>query len=181
MSLQFLENSIYVRSSTPALTRVDMASTRQWWNPPNVTSNPDWRLATNRFSYLVCPSDDPYSQVIGVLICLDISNLTLTGGYWPNPNGDPLGRTNYVANAGCIGPAYDFSFYNKWVGPFYNRSTTTMDDLIDGHSNVILLGEALGGLSGPRNGRKTRDFSFAWAGCGNLPTAWGLGPNPAGT
>jgi hypothetical protein len=181
MTLPYMEQDNIFKGLTPALTDIDTAGTRQWWNPPNVTSNPDWALATTRIPSLVCPSDDPYSQVTGVFICLDLSNYTLTGGYWPNPTGEPLGRTNYVGNGGCIGQCYVDAFYHKWMGPFYNRSKTTMGQLIDGTSNILLFGEALGGLHGPRNGTKTRNWSFAWAGCGNLATAWGVGPNPAGT
>ena len=43
-----------------------------------------------------------------------------------------------------------------------------MSDVLDGTSNTLMFGEALGGLVGNR-----REYAHSWMGSGSLPAAWG--------
>jgi prepilin-type N-terminal cleavage/methylation domain-containing protein len=140
--------------------------TQNWWNPAN---GPNETLAKSRVKLFVCPSDDPYTSTTGTFITMACTNnLTLTGGYMPNPRGADYGRTNYVGNAGAIGKVSN-AFYGRYEGPFTGRSKNKLGALPDGTSNTFLFGEALGGTwPGPRN------FSLSWMGAGILPTAWGI-------
>jgi len=124
-----------------------------------------------RFKMFECPSDTVREETMnGVFITTHAAEYTFTGGYYPNPTGNLLGRTNYVGNAGCIGPSSD-PFYGQWVGPLYSRSDLTLGQLSaqDGTSNTVLFAETLGGA-----GTGNRDFALCWS-VGFYPTAWGLG------
>jgi len=128
-------------------------------------------LSFNRIKIAECPSDDPYSSVTGTFIVFytDATTLTFTGGYYPNPNGQFFGRTNYAANAGSIGAGSD-PFYGQWVGPMTDRSANKLANMPDGTSNTFMFGETMGGEE-----QGVRNFSLAWFGGLSMPVAWGIG------
>jgi prepilin-type processing-associated H-X9-DG protein len=75
-----------------------------------------------------------------------------------------------VGVAGILGqmasPWYGFS-----PGILTDRSQVSLAQVtaLDGTSQTLLFGEALG--DSPKG---TTNFTYAWMGCGSLPTAWGL-------
>jgi hypothetical protein len=141
-----------------------------WW-----TNTINFTLAQTRIKTYICPSDSSLQRPVnGVFIATYANNLTFTGGYYGNPTGLVLGKTSYLASAGCIGPATNSAFYNKYNGAFYNRSKEALGQISsgDGTSNTALFGESFMG------GEPTRDFSVSWMGGGYMVHAWGMGYIP---
>jgi prepilin-type N-terminal cleavage/methylation domain-containing protein len=139
-----------------------------WWN-----NSINFNLAQSKIKIYQCPSDGTRERPSnGVFIATYAQNLTFTGGYYPNPTGLVLGKTNYLGSAGCIGPASNSAFYNRYNGMFYNRSKETIATAGDGSSNTALFGETLMGTDRPR------DFSVSWMGGGYSVHAWGIGTTP---
>jgi prepilin-type N-terminal cleavage/methylation domain-containing protein len=150
--------------------------TAQWWTVPQ-----NWTYSQTRLKMFQCPSDTVYEPVTwGTFVTLYSSynggTLTLTGGYYPTPTGDVIGRSNYVGVAGTgpgiNQPASIVPYWGYFEGMHTNRSDNTLGQLAvkDGTSNTLAIGEALGGV-----GVGQRDFVYSWIGCGTLPVAWGLG------
>jgi prepilin-type processing-associated H-X9-DG protein len=79
-----------------------------------------------------------------------------------------LGASNYAGNAGFAGPDVSASA-QKYIGPYYQNSKTSLQSINDGTSNTIAFGETLGGTSA-----STRDFRLSWMGAGGLFTGHGL-------
>ncbi len=136
-------------------------------------------VASYKLKMFTCPSDTAQDDTPtrGKFVCLSVTGatLTLTGGYVPTPGGQQFGVTNYVGCAGTIGSqALGTPWYGNYGGIFNNRSKLTLGNItvLDGTSNTLMFGEFLGG-----RGIAPTDFRMTWMGCGNMPTAWGLG-NP---
>jgi len=125
-----------------------------------------WAIAQTKIGAFECPSTDN-SQKVDVFATLHTSGLTLTGGYYPNQ--PTLGKTNYVGVAGAIGSPPPDNFYFQFRGVFFNRSQSGFNSVVDGSSNVLMMGESCGQSVAQGN-----NFSYAWIGCGYLPTYWGL-------
>ncbi len=148
--------------------------------PPWWTDASTWAISQTRLSLFLCPSDDPYSNAKGTFVCLHTwwdkaGTETPPGFTWltavqvpVSAGGTNLGRTNYVASAGGMGLTEN-SYWDRYCGPMYNRSKGKMGDVLDGTSNTLMFGEALGGQYGNR-----REYAHSWMGSGSLPTAWGL-------
>jgi hypothetical protein len=146
-----------------------------WWEDAST-----WSISQARISLFLCPSDDPYENVKGTYACLHTwwdkagtenppGETWLTGAYFSlSGGGQNIGRSNYVASAGGMGLTEN-PYWDHYRGPMYNRSKETMGHVLDGTSNTLMFGEALGG----RNGT-LREFAHTWMGSGALPTAWGL-------
>lgn len=164
-----IDHRFYPNASTPG-----PYANRQWWTFPGilVTGGSTVGLASTKVKTFVCPTDDGASTTSGVFVTLYSQNGLLTGGYYPNPTGNSLGRTNYVGNAGALGETGN-AFWDRYVGPYSNRSKNKIGQMYDGSSNTFLYGETLGGPQ-----VSARQFAYSWMGCGTLPTAWCL-INPA--
>jgi len=142
----------------------------QWWN---VSVNLQiWQRT--RLKMLICPSDTTYENItVGAFIAMHHTPCTITGGYYPIPTGQPLGRTNYLGSYGCIGDTPCGQPYDQYKGVFTSRTDgeVTLGQLSvqDGTSNTVMLGEGLGSPGiGPRQ------WAWTWM-CGGMVTAWGLG------
>ena len=120
-------------------------------------------LAQTKIPILYCPSDNADAAEYRFLAHYETSNYNFTGLIASFPT---AGRTNYSACAGVLGNTGD-GFYAQYKGAFYAESSEQLK-FMDGTSNTILFGEALG----DRIGGNT--YSIAWMGGTNLPTYWEL-------
>ena len=163
--LPYLEQDNVYRLIDPRVFEVGF-NTGWWGTSGGVTATSVWNT---RLKILLCPSDNADRTAPsggGIFAYFFTNNLTLTGGYFAgNP---PLGRTNYVGNAGALGDTQN-TFYGRYKGPFYADSKETIATIADGSSNTVFFGEALGGRD-----PGARDFLYSWAGAGALPSAWDL-------
>jgi len=132
--------------------------------------NEAWRVAHHGIGQLLCPSaagDEP-NRDMGLFLHTSYMGEGL-GRLWiariPGVGGD-LGRTNYLGVAGGMG-VVGYEPWDRWRGVYTNRSETSFRSIRDGSSNTLMFGEAAGGKPQP-------EFFYAWAGCGAMPTAWGL-------
>jgi prepilin-type N-terminal cleavage/methylation domain-containing protein len=147
---------------------LNITTAGHWWG--NASS---WNAAHQRVKSLECPADpNLYGQTVGTFAFLTENGYMLTGGYFAGNNN--LACTNYIASAGALGnvSASGDTFYGQWVGPFYSSSQLSIANIIDGTSQTLMFGEALGG--NPKGNKGQRDFNMAWMGAGALPTAWDL-------
>ncbi len=146
-----------------------------WW-----TDSSTWIISQARLSFFLCPSDEPYGNTTGTFVGLHTwwdqagsktppGSTWLTGVYMPiSAGGMNIGRSNYVASAGGMGLTEN-AYWDHYHGPMYNRSKKAIGHILDGTSNTLMFGEALGGQYGSR-----REYAHTWMGSGALPTAWGL-------
>jgi len=127
---------------------------------------------------LLCPSDNlQQAVVLGYNQSFDFYHEDTIFGFYTNlaigwtPN-IPLGRTNYMAVAGAMGKGKSAA-YSRWEGVMTNRSRVTLGQLtvMDGTSNTLLFGEALGDTLVPYG----RSFANCWADSATLATFKGLG------
>jgi len=94
----------------------------------------------------------------------------------------PLAISNYT---GVCGPAAHglSTYWNRWCGIFYSRSTTTLSGIADGTSNTLMYGESSSRWRGspwtastpvgePAGGDNTGQMN--WLGCGAIPTYRGI-------
>ncbi len=145
-----------------------------YWERPRT-----WELAQLRLPFLLCPSDNPYASVDTFALIHHYydpqyaqgSSVIQAGATFANEVGNALGRTNYLGVAGAAGvtqaPTWDF-----WRGLFTNRSRYRIQDIRDGTSATVMLGESRGG----KNIEGTKGpMAFSWIGCGVMGTAWGIG------
>jgi prepilin-type N-terminal cleavage/methylation domain-containing protein len=157
-------------TSPPNMTGFDfrLRSCSNGW----FTNSTDLTLSQTRLKMFKCPSDTVDEDVsAGCFIILTCAANVLTGGYYPNPTGNLMGRTNYVPISGCF-PT--LSPYNMWDGIMMNRSDISLGQVavLDGTSNTVMIGETIGGQS-----IGVRDFAYAWMGGFAMPAYWGLGPS----
>ena len=148
----------------------DPALFTPWWG-----TGANWTASQTKIGTYVCPSDNPETYPIHFITTYASPGNPTGGGtiasYWFGATSSLLpGRTNYMGVGGGLG-----RIGNNWdaeVGPMANRNKVTVIGITDGSSNTLMVGEALGGdpTSSTRN-------SFAWAGNGWLPAAWGLAAN----
>ena len=73
-----------------------------------------------------------------------------------------VGTTNYLGNAGRSGRV-GIAELDRFEGPLTNRSQTSYQQIIDGSSHTLLIGEAIGEIV---NGDFVRAFS--WMGSGSI-------------
>jgi len=138
-----------------------------------------WSMAQTKIKSFVCPSDyGENNAVYGVFIALycDAYDLTLTGGYYPNPTGNVLAKSNIAGCGGSIGfggQPIDYEPYASMTGAFTANSSNTVGRIPDGTATTIFFGETLCG-SPNGAGQGQRDFSLSWMGAGSMAAAWCL-------
>ncbi len=202
MLLPYLENDAVFKqlgntATTWPMPSLESAGTRPlkienkteylaWWTAPENLLATSGRVRIKAFT---CPSDDVDDDSVTTgIVSLQISNGSFA--YVSTTNANLLGRTNYLGVAGAAGDfdnersrnsfpdvrAWDEyqqkTFFEKYIGCLYNRSTLTLGQLTvqDGASNTLLFGESLGSTgTGPRT------TACTWLGAGTMGTAYGLG------
>lgn len=140
-----------------------------WWNDART-----WAAAQTTIPGFLCPSDDPYqTNTVFALIDQYANGCTgtLSGAIFGSA--PTLGRSNYLGASGFMGRAGS-SCTDLYEGAFYNRSKTKMGQIIDGTSNTLAFGEAIGGLH-MSGSQPTRFYAHSWMGSGVMSVAWGLG------
>jgi prepilin-type N-terminal cleavage/methylation domain-containing protein/prepilin-type processing-associated H-X9-DG protein len=142
------QNNVYNRLSS------NWQSTA-WWGA-------NWNPAQIKLTGFLCPSGDSENWNNVFAYTYESGN-TLHGGYFANQPG--IGRTNYLPVAGALGYSGS-SYWDTWKGIFYNNSKTKLTTIMDGTSNTLMFGEALGDQGA--------QYSFSWMGSTAQPTAWGL-------
>ena len=140
-----------------------------------------WNVAKTKLKSTVCPSAQLESlDGVGVLLQLyDDSDSNQFGAQllWTGSNGAmELGRTNYVPVGGAFGNVRDSNGWSQYLGIFGNRTQHTFASILDGTSNTLMLGEALGG---PRVGAHQLQVTLSWMGTGPLPGVYGLEARPS--
>jgi prepilin-type processing-associated H-X9-DG protein len=156
-----------------------------WW-----TDATNWTMAQTRIKGFLCPSTDPYQSTKGTAV-------GSTSVHWvqehpsirtvllamPHPMGATLGRTNYVGVSGAAGNGTN-PFWSRYEGIFTDRSQTRLTDILDGTSNTLMFGEAMGGFDRVLQPQglveDTPDgllhYSMSWMGVGAILTCYGMDP-----
>ncbi|MCA9176080.1 MAG: DUF1559 domain-containing protein [Planctomycetales bacterium] len=151
--------------------------TQEWFMNANT-----WNLAKTKLSVTVCPSAN-LATADGVCVFLqlyDDVDLTQFGAQalWVS-NGSAgaveLGRTNYLPIGGGFGNVRFSNPWSEYQGIFGNRTMNSMEDIQDGTTNTLMLGEALGG---PKVGLYANSINWSWMGGGPLPGVYGLDKRP---
>ncbi len=147
------------------------------------TTASTWTAATYTIAPYLCPSD---TQPISTN-CLDIiygRNNTVGGTFWPDPDGQLLGRTNYAGCSGGVGDrvlpgqqGHDGSAENSgwdvYKGIYTNRRPLKFGEIIDGTSNTFAHGEvATFHDSWFGNNYGTPYVQYCWMGGVCIPMAW---------
>ncbi len=153
-----------------------------WWTYTTSslgTQNSLWALAQTRIAGFTCPSDNADARGTNVMVFTYTYGGGLYTGWYGGGYASNLGRTNYVANAGCWGRGEGYTILTMLQGPFYPRSRLTLEQWTsaDGTANTFGVGEYLG--DGEKGGS---DFSACWMGVGVMITGSGISLNdPPGT
>jgi prepilin-type N-terminal cleavage/methylation domain-containing protein len=135
-----------------------------------------WNAAQVKINTFLCPSDNAYSNTFGTFVGLHTyvsgGMATLDGIYAPmGQGGDTVGRTNYLGVAGAVGnlgPMY----VDPKCGVFANRTNVSLNQIAanDGNANTLMFGESLG----DSDTAAPRQYAWGWAGCGAMPTGFGM-------
>ena len=140
--------------------RVDLLGEQVWFRQAQIRE-----AGRVKIPYFVCPStQNPYATQYEISR-LHMCKWTLWAYIF---RGSDFGRASYCGVAGRFG---NIGGYDRWEGPFLNRSHKKMRDFTDGTSNTLMFGESTGGRE------SSLQATQLWMGGGTLPTYWGLGQN----
>ena len=134
-----------------------------WFAIPSLVTAGQAKLSIFR-----CPSDDAEARTDGIGYIeswASPGNLALNAAesfQWGN-----MGRSNYIGVSGKVGDFGEPNDNFRWIGLLGNRSHVKLEQVADGTSNTLLIGEWRG---------KADNLNSAgtWIGCGALPTNFGL-------
>jgi prepilin-type N-terminal cleavage/methylation domain-containing protein len=163
---------------------------RGWW--ANAST---FNAARIKIPSLLCPSTDAKAANRTIFVLLhtygpvnDSVGTAYYAGYtrtafpeWTNG----IGLTNYLGVSGGMG-VIPTNTWDRFRGPFGNRTKSNLRDIRDGTAQTLLFGEHLGGKTWTRTNASSpwsvsHDFANIWMGCGAMCTAWGLKEAPAST
>ncbi|MER3441981.1 MAG: hypothetical protein C4296_11525 [Gemmataceae bacterium] len=157
------------------------------WNvdkigPPWWTIGANWTQAHTRAKVFVCPSDNPYENIIGTGIAAhywhDASGPRIQALAFPNPTGQNLGRSNYAAICGSTGRGTN-PFWAIYEGMLINRGVKTIGQVTaqDGTSNTLMVGEYLASNDPSFRQPMARHYAGTWIGIGAGGAVAGLPPD----
>jgi prepilin-type N-terminal cleavage/methylation domain-containing protein len=173
-------------------TSTNLKVVESWWGGRGASVT----AARTRIKAFTCPSTNVYGPNPGFIagtMGIYLNGVDATG--WDSASSTfggrsdagtimAIGRTNYLGVGGYGGNAETWGISsanatkigvpsgtpaNTFEGVFATRTKTRHSDMTDGSSNTLLFGEVMGG----RANMKTM-MSYAWMGCGFLPTFRGL-------
>jgi prepilin-type N-terminal cleavage/methylation domain-containing protein len=146
-----------------------------FYNSPVATRATTRSICNSKISGFLCPSADPYVYKVDVLWGLSTALPSSVNAFTFNNgsprSGPPLGLTNYLSNGGAAGSLPN-SIFDRWKGPFCNRSTFTLGEATDGTSNVLAFGEVIGDW----DDNNRLQYSWSWIATGAMFTNRGLAP-----
>ena len=133
---------------------------------------------TNRVSLFVCPSDTERNTAEAIMAYSYGHSSANVRSTWFAIAGVSPEITNYNPNIGALPITKDHTgeFAGQGLhGPMRNREADAVDQVVDGSSNTILLGEGLGRISMTEtdDDGSSKNRRWAWAmngGCQGAPT-----------
>ena len=184
----FLEFNVDKYVNDPASPGADCM--RGWWADAST-----FNAARTKIPTLLCPSTDAKAANQTIIVLLhnygpmnDSVGTAYYAGYsraafpeWTNG----IGLTNYLGVSGGMG-TIPTNTWDRFRGPFGNRTKNSFRDIRDGTAQTLLFGEHLGGKTWTRANATapwsvSHDFACTWIGSGAMCTAWGLKGAPAET
>jgi prepilin-type N-terminal cleavage/methylation domain-containing protein/prepilin-type processing-associated H-X9-DG protein len=186
--LPYLEQDAVYKAFTPLVSTMNpvpaTTNVNEHWLPPSAQGGsfpppaPGAPYTIPIKTYL-CPSaydidTSDTTQSYGSFKLFQTYTLSFTGWYQPYNSpyfGERLGRTSYVGVAGNFGAVPQRPDYDQFRGIFTDRSQVTLGEIsaADGTSNVLGFGELTGDAE-----KAPHQLYATWAGCGAMPTNWGL-------
>src|SRR5262245_52892043 len=149
--------------------------------PAWYTNAINWQLAQTRIKLFECPQDNIYDTSrrgtglafhfynYAASITPNVDDNTWFDGVVLSPDNPTIvGRTSYLGCGGLAGKGTS-RYWSPYEGIFTNRSQVALNQITDGTSNTLLLGEIDGGREDGQ-----RQFHISWMGIGNVPTWTGL-------
>lgn len=156
----------------------NLNATTQWWATDDM-----WYAAGARVPAFTCPTQNISELAPNTMFMMvqgpERADTSVWGVSFGAPDGAQIGKTNYVSNGGFRGrlpQANSFPQFEKWEGPFTNRSRIRQP-VSDGNSYTMAFGETVGGIDLNQfnnTGIVKMQFAWGWIGAGGMITARGL-------
>lgn len=135
-----------------------------------------WATAQQSISTFLCPSNDNSMPTVGTVVAVHaycvpaLQMVDFNAEYLSDAQtGGALGQANYFGCGGQFGLGR-MPGINPYQGIFYSRSQTRINNVTDGTSKTLLLGEGVGDSIGT-----VEDYSYSWMGASIMIVDLGLG------
>ena len=140
---------------------------------PWYTNTLDFNLARAKIKLYVCPSDDPFTNILAVGVFVHWTGTGANATAFPNSVASDLGRSNYAGVCGALGIGGPYAQYE---GILCDRTSNTLGQIAvqDGTSNTMLFGEFLASNDPTFKQPQIRHYAASWMGIGAGGTAAGM-------